>query len=109
MTRREKARIVAERVVRRIGELVPDGLGRCGPSWSLVAVPSDVFFDRLKDWEVEDTPATRSKLEVASADLIEVWAEVGRQWEAAGRPSLDKIDEKVVAPSQADAEAIAAT
>ena len=101
MTRHEKARIVAERVVRRIGELVPPGLGHWGPSWGLVAVPSDVFFDRLKDWEVEDTPATRSKLEVASADLIEVWAEVGRQWEAAGRPSLDKIDEKVAVPTHA--------
>ena len=106
MTRHEKARIVAERVVRRIREVVPDGLGHWGPSWGPVAVPSDTFYDRLKEWEKEDTPDTRSKLEAASAELIEVWKEVGRRWEAAGRPGFDKIDEKAAAPT--DAEAITA-
>jgi hypothetical protein len=47
-----------------------------------------VFFDRLKEWETEDTPSTRSKLEAASTALIEAWVEAGRQWEAAGRPQV---------------------
>ena len=100
MTRHEKARIVAERVVRRIREVVPAGLGHWGPSWGPVAVPSDMFYDRLREWETEDSPATRSKLEAASAALIGAWKEVGEQWEAAGRPSLDA---KAVAPSDAEA------
>ena len=106
MTRHEKARIVAERVVRRIREVVPAGLGHWGPSWGPVAVPSDMFYDRLREWEAEDTPDTRSKLEAASTALIDAWAEVGRQWNEAGRPGFDKIDEKAVAPT--DAEAIPA-
>ena len=96
----EKARIVAERVVRRIGEVVPAGLGHWGPSWGPVAVPSDTFYDRLKAWETEDTPDTRSKLEAASAALIGAWKEVGEQWEAAGRPSLG---ERAEAPTDAEA------
>ena len=99
----ERARIVAERVVRRIREVVPAGLGHWGPSWGPVAVPSDMFYDRLREWEAEDSPATRSKLEAASAELIEVWKEVGRRWEAAGRPGFDKIDEKAEVPTDAEA------
>ena len=85
MTGREKARIVAGRVAARIREVAPPGLGRWGPTWRLVDVPSDIFMDALKDWDTEDSPTTRSKLEAASAELIEAWAEATRTWEAAGR------------------------
>lgn len=90
MTRREKARIVAERVAVRIRKVTPDGLGHWGPTWGLVDVPSDLYMDRLAEWETEDTPITRSELEAASEALIEAWAEAGRQWEAAGRPTHDE-------------------
>jgi len=96
MTRRERARIVCERVAACIREVVPVGLGLWGPVWTFVADPSDVFMDALKEWEKEDTPITRPDLQAAFADLVEAWAEGARQWEAAGRPSLDKTDVKEV-------------
>ena len=99
MTRREKARIVAERVAARIREVSPEGLGRWGPVWDYIGSPSDVFMDTLKEWERVDSPSTRSKLEVASADLIGAWAEAARQWEAVGRPSLGGSDAEEVEPS----------
>ncbi len=92
MTRREKARIVCERVAARIREVTPVGFGHWGPIWDLVAMPSDVFMDRLKDWETKDSTSTRSKLEAASADLIETWAEAARQWKEAGSPPLDETN-----------------
>ena len=96
MIRRKKARIVADRVAARIREVVPVGLGHWGPVWEFIGAPSDAFMDRLAEWEAEDTPAIRSQLEAASADLIEAWADAARQWEEAGRPSLDKADVKEI-------------
>ncbi len=93
MTRHEKARIVAERVVARIREVSPEGLGRWDLAWELVAAPSDAFMDRLAEWEATDSPVTRSQLETASTALIEAWAEAARQWKEAGRPTLNEADE----------------
>ncbi len=93
MIRREKARIVAERVAKRIHEVSPVGLGHWEPVWEIVGNPSDVFMDALAEWETEDSSDMRSKLEVASTDLIEAWAEAARRWKAAGRPPLEKAND----------------
>ena len=90
----EKARIVAERVSHRIRESVPEGLGVWDPAWALVAAPSDVYLDRLKEWEGEDSPATRSEVEAASTALVGAWAEAARRWTAAGRPSLAEANDR---------------
>ena len=87
---REKARIVTERVAARIREVAPEGLGHWGPAWEFIATPSDVFMDLLSAWQTEDSPFTRSKLEAASVDLIDAWAEAARQWTEAGCPTLDE-------------------
>ena len=92
MTRRDKARIVAERVAARIREVTPVGLGHWEPVWELVAEPSDRFMDALAEWQTGDSPSTRSKLEAASADLIETWAEAARQWKEAGSPPLGETN-----------------
>ena len=89
MTRHEKARIVAERVAALVREVAPEGLGHWDPAWELVAAPSDVFMDRLAEWEATDSPVTRSQLEAASTALVEAWAEAARQWAEAGRPTLE--------------------
>ncbi len=93
MTRHEKARTVAERVAGRIREVVPVGLGSWGPVWGLIATPSDAFMDRLAEWEATDSPLTRHRLATASTDLVAAWAEAARQWQEAGRPTLNEADE----------------
>ena len=96
MTRRERARIVCDRMAAYIREVVPVRLGHWGPVWTFVADPSDVFMDALKEWEKEDTPITRPDLQAAFAALIEAWAEGARQWEAAGCPTLEDTSDKEV-------------
>ncbi len=89
----ENARIVAERVVARIREVAPEGLGRWDLAWELVAAPSDAFLDRLAEWEATDSPVTRRRLATASAALVAAWAEAARQWQEAGRPTLRETDD----------------
>ncbi len=93
MIRREKARIVAQRVAARIREVAPAGLGHFDSAWELVGNPSDVFIDALAEWETEESSDMRSKLEVASTDLIEAWAEAARRWKEAGSPPLEKAND----------------
>ena len=88
MIRREKARIVSERVAARIREVSAVGLGNWDLAFELVAEPSDAFMDALREWEANDCPTTRSKLEATSAALISAWAEAARQWNEVGRPTL---------------------
>ena len=98
MIRREKARIVAQRVAARIREVVPVGLGHWGPVWDLVAMPSDVFMDALAEWQTEDSSSSRRKLQAASTDLISAWAEAALCWEEEGRPTLVAEREEVNVP-----------
>ena len=91
MTRRERARIVADRVDARIREISPEGLGRWDPAWDHIGAPSDVFMDALRKWENADSSTTRWELEAASEVLIDAWAEAAGQWSAAGGPSLDQL------------------
>ena len=93
---REKARIVAERVAERIREVTPVGFGYWGPVWGLVAMPSDVFMDALAEWQTEDSPSTRTKVQAASTDLITAWAEAALLWEDEGRPILEEIHHRQV-------------
>ena len=92
MTRREKARIVADRVAARIREVSPEGLGRWAPAFDFVATVSDTFMDALAEWEKEDSTDTRLNLEVASTTLIGAWAEAARRWREAGRPPLEEMN-----------------
>ena len=86
---RERGRIVADRVSRQIREVAPAGLGHWDPVFTLVATESDVFCDRLMEWTHEDTPDTRNRLEIATADLVEAWRRAGQAWELAGKPAIE--------------------
>ena len=90
MDRHEKACVVCGRVADRIRKVAPSGLGHWDLAWELVAAPSDVFLDALAAWEAADTPDGRSELATASTALVKAWAEAGRRWEAAGRPTHDE-------------------
>ena len=85
---------MCDRMAACIREVVPVGLGHWGPVWTFVADPSDRFMDALKEWEAEESPSTRSKLQGAIADLVKAWKEGVRQWEAAGSPPLPEPKQK---------------
>ena len=86
---RERGRIVADRVSCQIREVAPAGLGHWDPVFTLVTTESDAFCDRLMEWTVEDTPDTRDRLEIATADLVEAWRRAGQEWELAGKPAVE--------------------
>jgi len=84
-----RGRRVLEKVVRRIDEVSPRGLGRWGPAWDIISEPSDQFLDALSQWEEEDSPGTRATLQRAADSFVRSWRAAANQWEQAGRP-LDR-------------------
>ncbi len=92
----EAGRLVLDRVVRRIGEVSPAGLGRWRPAWDIVADPSDRFLDTLRLWESEDSPATRAKLQAAADAFVTAWRLAARRWKDAGQPQRQPCNEITV-------------
>ena len=82
----DRARIVCQRISRRISEVAPTGLGRWNDAWEYVAGPSDAFLDALGAWTDGDDPVTRSELLAAAEALIQAWRQASRAWKDAGRP-----------------------
>ena len=81
-----RARRVLDKVVRRIDDVSPPGLGRWAPAWDLISEPSDRFLDALSQWEGEDSPGTRATLQRAADSFVRSWRAAASQWEQAGRP-----------------------
>jgi hypothetical protein len=84
----EQGRLVAQKVVRRIGEVAPEGIGHWKPAFDEVREPSEAFLDALNAWEHEDTLATREALQAAADELVRAWRRVGEAWQAGGCPSF---------------------
>lgn len=82
----ERGHLICVRVTRRISEVAPHGLGRWSGAWEIVAHPSDVFLDRLAEWERRDVPETRAALETAVNEFVRAWRRAAAKWEAAGCP-----------------------
>ena len=92
----ERGRRIAAKVIRRIGEVTPEGLGRWDQAWRLLEEPSDAFLDALSAWEREDAPLTREALQDAADDLVRAWRKAGDAWRAAGSPDCESsLAEKV--------------
>ena len=89
----ERGRRVLQKVVRRIGEVSPSGLGHWSPAWDLIADQSDRFLDALHLFEGEDSPATRANLQAEADAFVRAWREAARQWGEAGCPN--EVDEPV--------------
>lgn len=92
----DRGRRIAEKVLRRIDEVTPKGLGRWDQAWQLLEEPSDAFLDALAAWEREDVPLTREALQDAADDLVRAWRKAGEAWKAAGSPDCQSsLAEKV--------------
>ena len=90
----ERVRQVAERVVHRIGEVTPAGLGAHGWHFSRAYVQprEDPYLDALSAWAKTDTPDTREALQRAVELYVGAWRRAGEEWEAAGRPMFDNAN-----------------
>ena len=82
----ERGRRVLEKVVRRIDDVAPPGLGRWGSTWDIISEASDRFLDALSRWEHEDSPSTRANLQNAADSFVRSWRAAAIRWEQAGRP-----------------------
>lgn len=90
--RTDRGRTVLLRVVERISEVSPDGLGHWSPAWDHIAGPSDEFLDALALWEGEDTPACRAKLQTAAEAFVTAWREAARLWMEVHGTKRDESD-----------------
>lgn len=82
----EAGRKILERVVRRIGEVSPPGLGHWSPAWEKVHAPGDDFLDALRAWEARDDPLTRAALQSAAEAFVGAWKDAAQEWQAEQRP-----------------------
>ena len=86
----EQGREILRKVVRRVEEVSPPGLGHWSPAWDMICEPSDTLFDALSAWEHDDTPETRSALETAASEFVGAWRRAAEAWEAEGRPGVEE-------------------
>jgi hypothetical protein len=89
MTTEERTRYVCRRLTERVGEVAPPGLGKWDRAWEVVADPSTAFLDALREWEGEDTPKSRARLQAAADAVVKAWRLASQEWEARGRPGAD--------------------
>lgn len=85
LTSADRSRLVCRRLAGRVNDVTPEGTGHWGPAWELVADPSDAFLDALDTWLDDDTPRSRRELLDAADEVVRVWREAGRRFEAEGR------------------------
>ena len=76
----ERGRRVLEKVVGRIGEISPSGLGHWTPAWDTIAEPSDQFLDALRLWEGDDSRSTRAELQAKADAFVRVWRNAAQRW-----------------------------
>lgn len=84
----DAGRLILRKVIVRIGEVSPPGLGHWSPAWDLVHEPGDAFLDALKLWEQEDSPGTRQALQRAAEAFVGAWRDAARRWELEECPRM---------------------
>ena len=80
-SRREKARRITFIVTERIREVTTEGLGAWGPTWELVAEPSDRFMDTLYLWETSGTRDDLEAMEREAEALVAAWRGADRKFQ----------------------------
>lgn len=95
MPDQEQVRQVAERVVTKIRELTPKGLGAHGWEFSrpYVAPYEDPYLDALNAWAREDTPTTRQALQGSAERFVGAWKRAGEEWERSSHPKAPGREE----------------
>ena len=90
MSPTDSGRAVCRRVTKLVAESAPPDLGRWDIAWALTAGPADLFMDRLRDWEEEDTEGTREALSLAAGELLVAWVDAAELWAKAGKPQPEE-------------------
>ncbi len=92
ISRREKARRIAQVVSERIAEVSTRGLGRADLVWESVRRPSDSFMDALALWELSGSPDALEAVELEAEALVAAWREADQRY----RESLADAQEVAV-------------
>ena len=90
----ERGRRVLAKVVRRVGEISPPGLGHWTPAWDMIAEPSDQFLDALRLWEGDDPPFTRAELQANADAFVRAWRNAARRWAQTERHESSDVSER---------------
>ncbi len=91
----ERVGQVADRVLRKIGEVTPAGLGTYGFDFSRAYVQphEDPYLDALNVWAQKDRPDTREALQRAVELYVGAWKRAGEEWQRVGRPGAPNREE----------------
>ena len=81
--RREGARKIAREASERIATSVMPGLGKWGPTWGIVAEPSDRFMDALYQWETTGEPDDLELVQQEAEALVTAWRAADTKFQVA--------------------------
>jgi len=76
----DRGKEIVKKVVVRIAEVAPQGLGRWDRAWDLIEEPSNAFLDALAVWERSDTADTRRRLQSAADEFVRAWRCAAEEW-----------------------------
>lgn len=78
---RTRTRKLCRLLAERIGEVTSPGLGRWGPTWEIVAEPSDHFMDALAEFERTGEEEAMDQAKERCLEVLAAWKEAERRFQ----------------------------
>ena len=79
--RQLKGREVCERLVQRIAEVAPTGIGLWDEAWTIVDGPSADFMVALSSWESDPTAASMARVTLTYERVVAAWGAAAVQYQ----------------------------
>ena len=80
MNRTEAAKILSERLVKRIATIAPPGIGSVDETWETVGPVSAEYMIALSEWVRTGSDEARLRLEDSYRDVCAAWMSVSECW-----------------------------
>ena len=71
--RREKGRILCQKLAEAVASIAPKGIGRWDHCWEVVDAPSAEFMTALSAWEIDPSDMTMQRVSDAYDLVLESW------------------------------------
>ena len=78
--RQRKGREVCEKLVQRIGEVAPTGIGFWAEAWMIVDGPSADFMLALSSWEADPTVESMARVTETYERVVRAWRQAGLEF-----------------------------